>query len=244
MDAINKKQTEDEKRSEVAENRIEELKAHLTELEKQNRRSSMSSPGGEAISLKQYRTLADLLQEEEIEATPRVHTEGDNASKPAPVPPISLPSLPQESKELPVGAPPASARSNSSSEFAALLHSEKFAALRDAGFEFFALTTLAIKINTGNLLDSLYTVSTKDLWDKSQREGVQFHQYHSWIQREITKAYVKKVYEQRSSAAGKAQSNEPSSFKKWWQSSGLAASLTQLGRPIWASQDESSGSKE
>jgi len=65
---------------------------------------------------------------------------------------------------------------------------------RDAMYEFFALTTLAVKINSGEMMESLYMVSAKDLWKKAQEEHVQFHQYHRWIQTQITKSFFYHLY--------------------------------------------------
>ena len=47
---------------------------------------------------------------------------------------------------------------------------------RDADFEFFALTLLCVKINGARKMESLYTISTQDLWNKAKQEDIQFHQ--------------------------------------------------------------------
>jgi len=65
---------------------------------------------------------------------------------------------------------------------------------RDAKYEFFSLTALAIKINNGELMDSLYTISTKDLWNMAQTQQVKFHQYYHWIETQLTKAYITRLY--------------------------------------------------
>lgn len=39
-------------------------------------------------------------------------------------------------------------------------------------------------------MESLYTLSTADLWTQAKKEGIQFHQYYSWLEGEVTKAYV------------------------------------------------------
>lgn len=52
-------------------------------------------------------------------------------------------------------------------------------------------------------MESLYTVSTQDLWLKSRAENVPFHMYYSWLEDQITQAYVVKL-----AAANAAAANE------------------------------------
>jgi len=61
---------------------------------------------------------------------------------------------------------------------------------RDADFEFFSLTALCVKIHCGRKMESLYTLSTPDLWRRAKEERIQFHQYYTWLEGEVTKAYV------------------------------------------------------
>jgi len=64
----------------------------------------------------------------------------------------------------------------------------------DANKEFFCLTALAIKLNTGDILDSVSTVSNKQMYQKALEQKVPFHKYAAFIEREITHAYIERVY--------------------------------------------------
>jgi len=72
---------------------------------------------------------------------------------------------------------------------------------RDAKFEFFALTTLAIKINSGEMMESSYMINAKDLWRKALEEQVQFHQYHRWIQTQFAKSFIYHSYQPKKISA-------------------------------------------
>jgi hypothetical protein len=74
-------------------------------------------------------------------------------------------------------------------------------AARDADLEFFSLTLLSCKINSGKKFESLYFMSTSELRAKAKREGIQFHQYHRWIENELTKAYIQSLYNKNKSQA-------------------------------------------
>jgi len=57
--------------------------------------------------------------------------------------------------------------------------------------EFFVLTCLGVKLNSGHNMDDLMAISTEMLWEKAVEEKIKFHQYHSWIEGEITKMYYR-----------------------------------------------------
>lgn len=66
---------------------------------------------------------------------------------------------------------------------------------RDANLEFFSLTTLAVKIEYAQRMGGeINSVSSRDLWRKANEQGIQFHQYHRWIEKEISKAYISQLY--------------------------------------------------
>lgn len=63
---------------------------------------------------------------------------------------------------------------------------------RDANYEFFALTLLAVKIDYGHRMggDSTEVQSTlnpRDLWMRAQDAHIPFHQYHRYIETEVAK---------------------------------------------------------
>jgi len=68
---------------------------------------------------------------------------------------------------------------------------------RDAQYEFFALTMLAVKVTNGQAMESLYEISTKELWREAQRQQILFHQFHHWIETQLTKAYFHNLYTKR-----------------------------------------------
>lgn len=55
--------------------------------------------------------------------------------------------------------------------------------------EYFALTCLSVKINSGHNMDDLMTISMEELWKKALEEKVEFHQYHKWLELQIYKMY-------------------------------------------------------
>lgn len=76
-------------------------------------------------------------------------------------------------------------------------HSSSFvgrkAGERDADWEFFALTLLCVKIHSARKMESLYTISTQDLWVKAKEENIPFHSYYAWLEEQMTRAYVQKL---------------------------------------------------
>lgn len=61
--------------------------------------------------------------------------------------------------------------------------------------EFFQLTVLAIKINSGDILEHIQSISARKLYRKCKQQNIVFHQFHHWIKREITAAYIASRYE-------------------------------------------------
>lgn len=55
--------------------------------------------------------------------------------------------------------------------------------------EYFALTCLSVKINSGHNMDDLMTISMEELWKKALEEKIEFHQYHKWLELQIYKMY-------------------------------------------------------
>jgi len=51
-----------------------------------------------------------------------------------------------------------------------------------------------VKIHRGRQLESLYTISTRDLWEKAKQQKIHFYQYYKWIDQELNKAYVHHLY--------------------------------------------------
>jgi len=79
---------------------------------------------------------------------------------------------------------------------------------RDAAFEFFSLTILAVKVHFGQKVDSLLTVSTQDLWLRAKEQSVQFYDYYSWIEDQMTLAYVASLKEIAAAVAIQQQQHE------------------------------------
>ena len=69
---------------------------------------------------------------------------------------------------------------------------------KDPGQEYFTLTSQAVKLNSP-YMDTICTVSTKDLYDKAVRNSIPFHkvspmQWHVWIESQLTTAYLDSLY--------------------------------------------------
>ena len=43
-------------------------------------------------------------------------------------------------------------------------------------------------------MDSVCSINVKDLHTKALEENVQFHHWHSWIERELNARYLKQLY--------------------------------------------------
>jgi hypothetical protein len=78
--------------------------------------------------------------------------------------------------------------------------------------EFFALTLLCVKIHSARKMESLYTVSTQDLWMRAKTEDIQFHQYYPWLEEQLTKAYVSKLAQQKKSGVAEWEENVLDSY--------------------------------
>jgi hypothetical protein len=105
--------------------------------------------------------------------------------------------LPRDQEVIvsPPPPPPPAAASSSSSVLspAAAARSQEMANERDAAQEFFSLTMLAVRLNFGQKLDSLSTVTTQALWQRAKETKVQFYEYYAWIEEQLTLAYVADV---------------------------------------------------
>lgn len=69
---------------------------------------------------------------------------------------------------------------------------------KDPGQEYFALASQAVKLNSP-YMDTICTVSTKELYDKAVRNSIPFHkvrarQWHIWIESQLTTAYLESLY--------------------------------------------------
>lgn len=84
----------------------------------------------------------------------------------------------------------------------------------DKAKEFFFLTALSIKINQGDRLEDVQTISTKQLYRKAAIQKVPFHKFHVWLSREIVHAYIGRIYEKDQDVASneRSQSQEKLSF--------------------------------
>lgn len=69
---------------------------------------------------------------------------------------------------------------------------------KDPGKEYFALASQAVKMNSP-YMDTICTVSTKELYAKAVRNSIPFHkvrlmQWHIWIESQLTSAYLESLY--------------------------------------------------
>eukprot|EP00743_Colponemidia_sp_Colp-15_P007692 GILK01008327.1.p1 GENE.GILK01008327.1~~GILK01008327.1.p1 ORF type:complete len:666 (-),score=102.00 GILK01008327.1:285-2282(-) len=65
---------------------------------------------------------------------------------------------------------------------------------KDASEEFFALTCLAVKLNSP-YMEQLCTVDTKTLYEKVVEQRIPFHKWYDWIRVQLTREYVHRLYQ-------------------------------------------------
>jgi hypothetical protein len=73
--------------------------------------------------------------------------------------------------------------------------------------EYFYLTALAVKLNHNLREENICMVSSDRLYEKAAREGVPFHEFYTFIERELTKAYLETLV-LRNRAAGDEKEKE------------------------------------
>mmetsp|Transcript_32937 Transcript_32937/g.57708 ORF Transcript_32937/g.57708 Transcript_32937/m.57708 type:complete len:433 (-) Transcript_32937:1055-2353(-) len=61
---------------------------------------------------------------------------------------------------------------------------------KSASEEFFYLTAQSVKMNSSHM-DSICTISTRDLFLQAQKESIPFHKWHSWLERMFEKYYLR-----------------------------------------------------
>lgn len=77
---------------------------------------------------------------------------------------------------------------------------------RDADYEFFALTLLAVKIDYGHRMGGDSTevqssLSAREVWLRAREQGVPFHHYHRFIETEVAKAFIRSAYPAKEKSA-------------------------------------------
>lgn len=81
----------------------------------------------------------------------------------------------------------------------------------DANKEFFYLTALSVKLNMGEMLDSVETVSTRQLYERAIAEKIPFHKYANWLEKQITHAYIERIYNKGYEESSNERSDRPMS---------------------------------
>jgi len=185
LENIQKLQEEDAKSYQKATAKIEALRATLHEMkaaEHHSKSPKMNEKGEKFLSLAEE--LFDTVPDEkagEIQKEVEASKKATQLAKPV----LEKAEKAGEGKEVSLNKDGLGGKENMTEE-------EKKD--RDAKYEFFALTTLAIKINSGEMMESSYMISAKDLWRKALEEQVQFHQYHRWIQTQFAKSFIYHAY--------------------------------------------------
>lgn len=59
--------------------------------------------------------------------------------------------------------------------------------------EYFLLTVQAVKMNSPHM-ESVYSVSSQELYDNAIKQGIPFHKWHIWIESQLNLAYVQSLY--------------------------------------------------
>ena len=70
------------------------------------------------------------------------------------------------------------------------------AARKDAPEEYFFLTTQIIKMNSPQM-ENICAVNTQIMYEKAIRDGVAFHKWHEWIEKELYSAYLQTLYKKK-----------------------------------------------
>lgn len=60
--------------------------------------------------------------------------------------------------------------------------------------DYFTLVTSSVKLNSP-YMDTVCTISTKDLYSLALEQNIPFHKWHSWVENKLTNEYIQSVYE-------------------------------------------------
>jgi len=187
LESIQKLQEEDAKAYRSATAKVEALRATLHEMKaaEHHSKSPKTEKGEKFLSLAEE--LFETVHEEKEANDQQIQKEVENSKKTtqSAKPVLEKAEREGDGKEVLLSKDGLGGKENMTEE-------EKKD--RDAKYEFFALTTLAIKINSGEMMESSYMISAKDLWRKALEEQVTFHQYHRWIQTQFAKASIYHAY--------------------------------------------------
>jgi len=206
LEAIQKLQEEDAKNYRSATAKVEALRATLHEMkaaEHHSKSPKINEKGEKFLSLAE-----ELFDSVPDEKSGEIQKELENSKKTtqSAKPVLEKVEREGEGKEVVLNKDNLGGKENMTEE-------EKKE--RDAKFEFFALTTLAIKINSGEMMESSYMINAKDLWRKAREEQVQFHQYHRWIQTQFAKSFIYHSYQPKKISArqSRTRGGGPSAIK-------------------------------
>jgi hypothetical protein len=67
---------------------------------------------------------------------------------------------------------------------------------KDPDEEYFILATLAVKTNSPHM-DTICVIPHSVLYEKAKRDGIPFHQWHLWIERQLNYEYIQTLYRAR-----------------------------------------------
>jgi hypothetical protein len=58
---------------------------------------------------------------------------------------------------------------------------------------YFTLTSQAVRLNCAHI-DSVASIPPSELYKKAQRENIPFNKWYSWIESQLTSAYINDLY--------------------------------------------------
>lgn len=67
---------------------------------------------------------------------------------------------------------------------------------KDPDEEYFILATLAVKTNSPHM-DTICVIPHSVLYQKAKRDGIPFHQWHLWIEKQLNFEYIQTLYRTR-----------------------------------------------